>query len=95
MCRCGKERIMIIKKELIKREIAGDVILVPVGTSVYDSNGLYVMNELAEFIWDKLPETENESDIVNAVLAEYEVDKLTAENDVHQFVCKLQELHVI
>ena len=46
---------MKIKKELIKREIAGDTILVPVGQTVYDANGLFVMNELAAFIWDLLP----------------------------------------
>ena len=46
---------MIIKKELIKREIAGDTILVPVGSTVYDSNGLFVLNELASFIWDLIP----------------------------------------
>ena len=61
---------MIIKKELIKREIAGDTILVPVGSAVYDSNGLFVLNELASFIWDLLPEAESEEDILNAVLNE-------------------------
>ena len=47
---------MIIKKQLIKRDIAGDTILVPIGKTVYDSNGLFVLNELAAFIWDRLPE---------------------------------------
>ena len=44
---------MIIKKELIKREIAGDTILVPVGKTVLDANGLFVMNELGSFIWQE------------------------------------------
>ena len=35
---------MKIKKELIKRTIAGDTILVPVGKTVYESNGLFVLN---------------------------------------------------
>ena len=42
---------MIIKKELIKREIAGDTILVPVGKTVFDANGLFVLNEIGAFIW--------------------------------------------
>ena len=46
---------MIIKKELIKREIAGDTILVPVGKAVYDANGLFALNELGAFIWELLP----------------------------------------
>ena len=54
---------MIIKKELIKREIAGDTILVPVGKTVYDSNGLFVLNELGAFIWEILPKMETEAEI--------------------------------
>ena len=45
---------MHIKKELIKREIAGDVILVPVGKTALDSNGLFMLNELGGFLWNLL-----------------------------------------
>ena len=86
---------MIIKKELIKREIAGDTILVPVGSAVYDSNGLFVLNELASFIWDLLPEAESEEDILNAVLSEYEVEKEVAEKDIAEFLSKLQKMEII
>ncbi len=86
---------MIIKKELIKREIAGDTILVPVGSAVYDSNGLFVLNELASFIWDLLPEAESEEDILNAVLNEYEVEKEVAEKDIAEFLSKLQKMEII
>ncbi|MBE6730169.1 MAG: PqqD family protein [Ruminococcaceae bacterium] len=86
---------MIIKKELIKREIAGDTILVPVGSAVYDSNGLFVLNELASFIWDLLPEAESETDILNAVLNEYEVEKETAQKDISEFLAKLEKMEII
>ena len=36
---------MKIKKDLIKREFAGESVLVPVGKTVYDSKGLFVLNE--------------------------------------------------
>ena len=86
---------MKIKKELIKREIAGDTILVPVGKTVYDSNGLFVMNELGAFIWDLLPNVETEEQICEAILAEYEVTALDAAADVAEFLSKLRELDVI
>ena len=86
---------MIIKKELIKREIAGDTILVPIGKTVYDSNGLFVMNELGAFIWDLLPNVETEEQICEAILAEYEVTALDAAADVAEFLSKLRELDVI
>ena len=86
---------MKIKKELIKREIAGDTILVPVGQTVYDANGLFVMNELAAFIWDLLPEAQTEADIVSAVLAEYEIDEATAKKDIAAFLGKLKEINIL
>ncbi len=86
---------MKIKKELIKREIAGDTILVPVGKTVYDSNGLFVMNELGAFVWDILPEAETEEDIVAAVLKEYEVSQQEAARDISEFLGKLKELNIL
>ena len=86
---------MIIKKELIKREIAGDTILVPVGKTIYDSNGLFVMNELGSFIWDLLPNVETEEEILKAVLAEYEVSQEEAAKDIAEFMDKLKQLDII
>lgn len=86
---------MIIKKELIKREITGDTILVPVGKTVLDSNGLFMLNELGAFIWDLLPGTESEEDICNAVLAQYDVSAETVKKDVSEFLEKLRKMDII
>lgn len=86
---------MIIKKELIKREIAGETVLVPVGKSVYDANGLFVMNELAAFIWDLLPNVDTEAEICKAVLAEYDVSEETAAQDVAEFLDKLRQMGIL
>jgi len=86
---------MIIKKELIKREIAGDTILVPVGKTVLDSNGLFVLNELGTFIWDLLPEVEDEESICKAILAEYEVSAEEATKDVAEFMAMLRKMEIL
>ena len=86
---------MVIKKELIKREIAGDTILVPVGSGVYDSNGLFALNELGGFIWDLLPEADTEEDILKAILEEYEVSWEQAQKDLREFLDKLKRLNII
>lgn len=86
---------MNIKKELISREIAGERFLVPVGKAVYDSNGLFILTDVAGFIWDLLPEVENEAQILTAVLAEYEVDEETAKADIAEFLQKLTDLEII
>ena len=86
---------MIIKKELIKREIAGDTILVPVGKTVLDSNGLFVLNELGAFIWELLPNAEDEESICKAILAEYDVSAEEAAKDVAEFMAMLRKMEII
>lgn len=86
---------MIIKKELISRQIAGERFLVPVGKSVYDSNGLFILTEVGGFIWDLLPNAESEEQIVSAILSEYEIDEATAQADVSFFLTKLREMEII
>jgi len=86
---------MKIKKELVKRDIAGDTVLVPVGKTVYESNGLFILNEAGAYLWDRLEEAETEQDLLAALLEEYEVDEATARKDVHEFLEKLRELGII
>ena len=86
---------MIIKKQLIKREIAGDTILVPVGKSVYDSNGLFVLNELGGFLWDRLSEASDAEALVDAVLEEYDVTREEAATDIEAFLDKLREMDIL
>ena len=86
---------MIMKKDFIKREVAGDTVLVPVGKTVLEANGLFVMNELGAFIWDLLPGAETEADICQAVLAEYEVSPEEAARDIAEFMETLREMEII
>ncbi len=86
---------MNIKKELIKRQVAEDTILVPVGKTVYDSNGLFVLNELGAFIWDLLPEAESEEAICQAVLEGYEVAPEEVRADIAAFLNKLREMGIL
>ena len=86
---------MKIKKELVKRDVAGDIILVPVGKTVYDSNGLFVLNELGEFLWDRLEAAGSEEALLRAVLEEYEVTEEIAREDIRKFLARLRELGIL
>lgn len=86
---------MKIKKELLKREIAGESFLIPLGKTVYDSNGMFILTELGAFIWDLLPQAESEEDILEAVLAEYEVDEKTARTDISAYLEKLRLMEIL
>jgi hypothetical protein len=84
-----------IKKELLKREIAGESFLIPLGKTTYEANGLYALTELGGFIWDQLPQAESEEDILRAILAEYDVDEATARADLTEFLNKLRAMNIL
>lgn len=86
---------MKIRKELLKREVGGEAFLVPLGKSVYDSNGLFALTELGSFIWDLLPEAEGIDEILVRILEEYEVEEATAREDLELFLDKLRNMGII
>lgn len=86
---------MKIKYEMIKREIAGETYLVPVGEAAHKYSGLFAMTDVGAFIWDKLPEASDEKEVLDAVLEEYDVDYETAKADVEEFLCRLREIGLI
>ena len=86
---------MIIKKELMKRQIAGETFLVPLGKAVYDNNGLFFLTEVGAFLWDLLPEAENEEQLLTAVLDAYDVDAETARADIGEFLAKLKKMDIL
>lgn len=86
---------MQIKKELLKRQIGGDSFLIPMGKTVYDANGMFILTELGAFLWDRLPQAENPEALVQAVLAEYEVDETTARADIDAFLQKLVSMGIL
>ena len=86
---------MTIKKQLVKRNIAGDVILVPVGDSSLTLKGLITLNETAEFIWDRLADAADAAELDAAMCEEYDIDAATAKNDVDEILAQFRELEII
>ena len=86
---------MKIKNEYIMRNIAGDDVLVHIGKTVNDFNGLIILNEMAKFIWEKMIEVDNEEELLNCILDEYEVEKDVAKADLDEFLNILRENNII
>lgn len=86
---------MNLKKQLVKRKIAGEVILVPIGDASLELKGLMTLNESGEFIFDRLESASDEDELTEALLEEYDVSREEAEADVHAFVKSLTELGIL
>ncbi len=86
---------MKLKLQLVKRDIAGDIILVPVGAATSSIQGLITINETGAAIWDALPEAENEEAIVDKLYEQFDAERDELRKDVDEFLDKLRELKVI
>lgn len=86
---------MKVNLEFVTREVAGEYLLVPVGKTTLDLNGIMTLNEVGAFLWEKLPSAENEAALVDAVLAEYEAERPEVERDVSEFLSQLRELKIV
>ena len=86
---------MNINSEYVMREIAGDTILIPIGDTINNFNGLVILNELAKFIWEKMPQAKDEEELLNYILDEYEVEREVAKSDLDEFLEMLKKENII
>ena len=84
-----------LKEDLILREVAGSYVVVAVGRAAAEFNAMITLNETGAFLWRLLEKSSTESEMVDALLNEYEVDRETAEKDVRAFVEKLTEAKLV
>ncbi|MGN1191878.1 MAG: PqqD family protein [Dorea sp.] len=77
---------MKVNKEFVLREIAGDYIIIPVGETVLEFNGLITVNEVGVSIWKMLQNEITFDRIVQNILDEYEVEENVAREDVREFL---------
>lgn len=86
---------MKIKNGFAKRDIAGSTIVVPVGSTAKEFNGMITLNDTGSFIWDCFLKDISIDEAVEAVLAEYDVEREKAQVDVERFVNMLKENGII
>ena len=77
--------------EMVLREIAGEYLLIPTGETALKIHGMVTLSESGLLLWKKLQEECTEESLVEAILAEYEVDRETAQADVRDFLGQLEK----
>lgn len=82
-------------KEYIKRNIAGEIVLVPAGQTAEDFNGMITLTESGDFIWEHLEEARDFNHLVELILEEYDIDKETAAQDASAFLMQLLQTGMI
>lgn len=83
---------MKVSKDFILREIADEIMLVPIGAAAARFNGLITMNELGKFIFDTLSEDRTPREVAEKIISEYDVDLDTALADTEDFLQQLRQI---
>ena len=77
------------RQEIVAREVAGESFLIPICGSPVDMENIFVLNPLAEFIWQRMDGDRTLEDIVAEIVAEFDVTPDQAGADTDEFVDRL------
>ncbi len=77
---------MKIKKGFMLREIAGQPVVVPLGSKVIEFNGLMTLSESGAALWRIMEKETTMDELEEFLLSEYDIDKDTVQKDVEYFV---------
>ena len=80
---------------VIRRNVAGEDILIPIGDSALEHNGLFVLTPTGAEIWDALVEGKSLEEIVANIAEEYGIDTETIRKDVLGLIDKLAQLGLV
>ena len=76
--------------DFLLRDVAGTLVIVPVGAAVSGFPGMITLNATAAYLWQLLETEQTVESLTEALLERYEVDEQKAKADVEAFIKKLQ-----
>ena len=82
---------MKINSNFVLRSIAGTWVALPIGEAVVDFRGMLTLNESGVILWRKLEGGATREELVDTLLAEYDVSRDVAEADVDAFIKRLTD----
>jgi hypothetical protein len=71
---------------LVTRDIVGETVVLPVRRGAVDINSLYVLNATGSCLWKHIDGKRTAEDLVDLLLEEFQIDRVTAEKDVKEFL---------
>jgi hypothetical protein len=82
-------------REVVSRQIEGELVIVPIRRGVGNLNALYTLNAVGSVLWEYLSEGHTVPEMVQRVCAEFEVSVIQAQNDIRDFVDSLLEEQLV
>lgn len=80
---------------IVSRDIAGEMVLVPIRQKAGDLESVYTLNTTASFVWERLNGERTLEEIKEELLERFEVDEDEAERDMVELVAQLESIGAI
>ena len=80
---------------IVTRKTGNEYILVPVTDNIADMDSVYTLNETGAFIWEQIDGKRNLGDITKLLTDEYDIDDVSAKNDIAEFIEKMKKFLII
>ena len=81
--------------DVIARRVLGEMVLAPVRHDAGDAENVYVLNDTAEYAWELIDGERTLGQILDAIVAEFEVEKEQAEGDLLELFTQLEEIQAV
>jgi hypothetical protein len=89
------ERRYTRHEHFVFRRIQDEMLLVPIKDNVGDMGCIYNLNEVGAFIWEHMDGKSKLGDIIKMMMEEFDVSSDRAEEDLCEFVRRLEEIDAI
>ena len=86
---------MRIKEGFVLREVAGNNVVIGIGKTMQDFNGVLTLSNSGSLLWKKLENGATEDELLNTILDEYDVDTQTAKKDIESFLDKIRSINLL
>jgi hypothetical protein len=85
----------IRNREVVSRQIEGELVIVPIRRGVGDLNSLYTLNSVGSILWEFMTQSHTVPEMVNRVCDEFEVTSMQAQADIQEFLGSMLEEKLI
>lgn len=77
------------------REVAGEILVIPVGKTALTLNGMIILNPVSKVIWECLEKGAEYEQILKAVTDAFEVSEQEARADLNEFIEELRNQELL
>jgi hypothetical protein len=82
-------------RDVVSRQIEGELVIVPIRRGVGDLNSLYTLNPVGSVLWEFLTDGHTLTEMVQRVCEEFEVTGIQAQADIQEFLGSLLEENLV